>query len=410
MSARRHIHLDPVGGLAGDMFLAAVLHAWPELRDTLASAMRAAGLPADWRFEAAPGASAGIAGIRARISPPEGRAHPPTGSFRAIRARLEAAPLAPGARDRAIDIFRRLAEVEGEIHGVPAEDVHFHEIADWDSVADIAGAAAAIEALGPATWSVGDLPLGSGSVTAAHGRLPVPAPATALLLRGYRAVDDGVPGERVTPTGAAILAHLGAAQDARRPPGRLERIGHGLGTRDLPGLANMLRLLSLETAPAEAAGEGADGGGWRRDGEVGVVEFEVDDQSPEDLAAGIDRLRAAEGVLDVLQTPATGKKGRVALSIRLLCRPDALDAAIGACFLQTATIGLRWRTERRVELARAADAAGGRGAKTARRPGGRLTVKADMDDLARDAADRPERERLRRRIEGRGDNGGIRPD
>ncbi len=402
-----HVHLDPVGGIAGDMFLAAMMHAWPELEAPVIRAMRAAGLPDDWPVAVTDSASAGITGKRVRIGGARNHEHSQdhghghhhhhaTGSFKEIRARLLAALLESGVAERAVAIFRLLAEAEGEIHGKPVDEVHFHEIADWDSVADIVGAAAAIEAIGPASWSVGDIPMGGGSVKTAHGVLPVPAPATTLLLRGLRMVDDGLIGERVTPTGAAILAHLKPAQGGARPTGRLARTGHGLGTRDLKDRANMLRLLAFETSGAEAARS------WGQTGEVGVIAFEVDDQTPEDLAVGLDALRSTGGVLDVVQSGVMGKKGRLAVSVRVLCRCEAIDAAIEACFLQTTTIGLRWRIERRVELNRenivVDDSA--MGAKRVSRPDGRTTVKVDMDALARQAPTQGERARMRRRAEG----------
>jgi pyridinium-3,5-bisthiocarboxylic acid mononucleotide nickel chelatase len=397
-----HVHLDPVGGIAGDMFLAAVLHAWPELEAPVFGAMRAAGLPDDWSVEAISGASAGITGMRVAIVGDPGHHHHATGSFRQIRERLLGSALAPAVSARAVAIFHRLAEAEGEIHGKPIEDVHFHEIADWDSVADIVGAAAAIEAVGSTSWSVGDIPMGGGTVITAHGRLPVPAPATALLLRGARMVDDGITGERVTPTGAAILAHLEASQDRRRETGQLSRVGHGLGTRDLKGCANMLRLLAFEPAPVTATGD------WGRAGEVGVISFEVDDQTPEDLAVGIEAIRSSDGVLDVVQAPVTAKKGRLAISLRVLCRVEAIDRAIEACFLQTTTIGLRWRVERRVELTREdveIHASGATlGAKTVARPDGTTTTKVDIDALAGDGSTRRERARTRRRAEGSQDD------
>jgi len=386
-----HIHLDPVGGLAGDMFLGALLHGWPELEEEVVASVRAAGLPQSWTVTVVPGTSGGMTGNRFVVSG-EADGHP-VGRFRDIRSRLLAAPLAEGVRSRSLDIFSLLARAEARIHGVAVDDVHFHELADWDSVADIVGAAAAIEALGSASWSVGDLPMGSGTVMTAHGRMPVPAPATALLLAGYRLVDDGVPGERVTPTGAALLAHLQARQDGRRPSGTVQVSGHGLGTRMLEGMANILRVIALDTGQAAVRGA------------VGVISFEIDDQTPEELSAGLDRLRAQDDVLDVVQVPVTGKKGRVAVSVRVLCRTGAVQAVIEACFAQTTTIGLRWRTEERVELAREEVTIAGHGAKRVRRPDGTVTTKADLDALVDAATDHAGRARLRRRIEGEADDG-----
>ena len=325
----RHIHLHPLGGAAGDMFVACLLHAFPEHG---AAAIEAAAGLAHVGCRLLPHGDGTLTGSRFVVEDAghahghgHGHAH-----WRDIRARLEASPLAPAVRAHAIGIFAVLAEAEGRVHGVPADAVTFHEVGAADSVADIVAAAVVIEAVGPARWSVAPVPLGGGTVQTAHGIMPVPAPATALLLEGFAMHDDGIAGERVTPTGAAILRYLrcGAA------PGRgtLRRSGYGFGTRRLPGLSNCLRALVFEEEVA------APGHHHR---ELAVNGFEVDDQSGEDLATGLDRLRAVPGVHDVLQMAAFGKKGRLATHVQVLAAPDVLDAAVDACFRETTTIGLR---------------------------------------------------------------------
>ena len=169
-----HIHLDPLGGISGDMFIAALLDAWPEAGDGLETAMRAAGLPAEWTIESAPGRDGPLTGRRFAIRPPAAGKSRPTGHYAGIVARLEAAPLEAPVRDRAIAILTHLAEAEAEVHGIAVAEVHFHEIADWDSIADVVGAAWLIDRLGAAGWSVGPLPLGSGRVATAHGASAAP--------------------------------------------------------------------------------------------------------------------------------------------------------------------------------------------------------------------------------------------
>ena len=208
MGQRVHLHLDPLGGMAGDMFLAALLDAHPEHAEDTFAAMRAAGLPDSWQARLLRHDDGVLSGRRVAIEGPGDEVGAPPGHFRDIRANLGAAPLRPAVRERAIAIFTELAEAEAAVHGVPVDEVHFHEIADWDSVADIVGASWLIEALAPATWSVGVLPVGSGRIRTRHGPLTVPAPAAAYLLAGFAMHDDGVAGERVTPTGAAILRQL----------------------------------------------------------------------------------------------------------------------------------------------------------------------------------------------------------
>ncbi len=323
----RHIHLHPLGGAAGDMFVACLLDAFPEHR---AAAVEAAEGLASVRCRLLPHGDGTLTGSRFVVDDAphdhgHGHAH-----WRDIRARLEDSRLAPAVRAHAIGIFAVLAEAEGRVHGVPTDAVTFHEVGAADSIADIVAAAAVIAALAPARWSVASLPMGGGTVQTGHGTMPVPAPATALLLEGFAMHDDGITGERVTPTGAAILRYL----ECRAAPARgtLRRSGYGFGTRRLPGLSNCLRALVFEAEGAAAAP------GHR---ELAVISFEVDDQSGEDLATGLDRLRALPGVHDVLQMAAFGKKSRLAVHVQVLAAPDALDAAIEACFRETTTIGLR---------------------------------------------------------------------
>ena len=368
-----HIHLDPLGGIAGDMFLAAVFDAWPELAEGAIAAARAAGLPPAVEMATAAHTDHALAGTRLRIATGDNGPPAPPGRFAAITERLAAAPLSPPVRGRALAIFTVLAEAEARVHGIAAADVVFHEIGGWDSIADVVGAAHVIEALGATGWSVGPLPLGAGRIATAHGPLPAPAPATAVLLEGFPVIDDGIGGERVTPTGAAILRHLAAAPGLPRAPLRLSRSGIGFGTRTLPGISNVLRLMAFE----------GDAGAAQRAEAVGVIAFEVDDQTPEDLATGLDALRARDDVLDVVQIPAFGKKGRMLASIQVLCRPDALDGVIDACFYETSTIGLRWSRGMRTVLARRALAVGDgdTAVKVVTRPGAMRTAKAEADGL-----------------------------
>jgi pyridinium-3,5-bisthiocarboxylic acid mononucleotide nickel chelatase len=390
-----HLHLDPLGGIAGDMFLAAVLDARPELAGGTLAAMRAAGLPESWHLALKAHGDGTLAGRRLRIEPPDPVASTRPGSgtrYVEIRERIGTADLPGPVRQRAGDIFARLAGAEAAVHGVALEDVHFHELAAWDSVADIVGAASLVEALGQTTWSCGPLPKGGGRIATDHGALPVPAPAAAWLLEGFAMIDDGIGGERVTPTGAAILCHLAPAE--RLPPGswRLRASGAGFGSRRLQGVSNVLRVLAYEPV--------ASGG---IDEQVAVVSFEVDDQNPEELALGLDALRRIDGVLDVIQMPVFGKKGRLAAHVQLLARPGRLDAAIEACFIETTTIGLRWRIEARAVLQREAvsvrAAEGEIGVKLVRRPDGKRTAKAESHALGRAGGGQAGRTRLRRAAE-----------
>lgn len=393
--ARRHIHLDPVGGIAGDMFVAAVIDLCPEAEDDVRSALAALGLPRSVAY----GSIAGLVnGLHARLFTVDvGTAAPPTGAYPAIVGRIEAAALPQETKDRSLDIFARLAQAEAQVHGVPIEKVHFHEIADWDSIVDIVAAAALIARFGDASWSCGPLPRGGGLVKTQHGRLPVPAPATLAVAKGLRWHDDGIPGERVTPTGAAIVSHLlahnpagGQCLDggpAAIPDGALLGSGYGAGSKTFPNLPNVVRATLYDTSRATAE-------------RVAVISFEIDDMTGEELALAMDRLRGLSGVLDVGMAQSVGKKGRPRCDIRILAEPGALPAVGDACFAETTTLGFRHRIETRrvVERWPVMVEVAGRPvrAKAARRPGGVVTAKVESDDLAGHAGLRARRDIARR--------------
>ena len=245
VSVPRHLHLDPVGGVAGDMFAAAMLDAFPEFETAaLALVAEVTGGAARASLDRAP--KGGFAGAHLVIEAEHEHAHRHLSD---VRAMLEGcAALPPAATAIAVDIFTRLAEAEAQVHGTSVEAVRFHEVGALDSIADIALAGFLIDAAGAASWSCGPLPLGGGTVRTAHGMMPVPAPATARLMEGFETVDDGLAGERVTPTGAAILAHLRPRIVPRRPSAILAGSGTGFGTRILPDRPNALRVLVLEGA------------------------------------------------------------------------------------------------------------------------------------------------------------------
>src|SRR5258707_935184 len=222
------------------------------------------------------------------------------------------------------------------------------------------------------TWQ---LPLCSGQVETAYGRLPILAPATALLLEGFAVFDDGIPGERVTPTGAAIVRYLCRPNEVQRGTGVLVRSGVGLGTKSFPGISNVFRVICLQQKSEASSGHR----------ELLIVEFEVDDQSAEELAAGLDRIRNDAAVFDVIQIPAIGKKGRQASHIKILADPAKQEEVIALCFQQTTTIGLRFRATEAIALPRQTESVQVAGrqvrVKIVRRPGIGATAKAEADDL-----------------------------
>ncbi len=385
------IHFDALGGVAGDMVVAALLDAFPEHEAATFASVEASLAPVACtslahRDDVLQGRRFSVA-----LKPsPEPRHHDHDEHHRhggsgehqpaehrhwsTIRKGLCRADLAVGVRDNAIAIFEHLAAAEAQVHGIDIEHVVFHEVGAWDSIADIVAAAHLIVAIGADRWSVGPLPLGSGRVMTAHGPLPVPAPATTLLLRGFATIDDDIAGERVTPTGAAILKHLCGGASPASGIRTIARTGIGFGTRILPGLSNCLRVIAFDEAAL------ARPGGHR---EIGVVEFEVDDQSAEDLAMGLDYLRGHPDIFDVVQMPVSGKKGRMMTHVRVLVRATAMEEAIAACFRETTTIGLRHHVVAGATLDRHGLTVKVEGlpvrVKTVDRPGGR-TAKAEADD------------------------------
>ncbi|MFL5335319.1 MAG: nickel insertion protein, partial [Geminicoccaceae bacterium] len=249
------------------MFNAALIDAFPEHE---AGATAAAQSVAGVRCLASPHRDHVLTGRRFVVGEAAAQGDPGShhdhARWREIRARIEASSVPVGVKRHAVGIFARLADAEAHVHGIEVEAVTFHEVGSADSIADIVAAAWLIDALDGAAWSVGPLPLGSGQVRTAHGVMPVPAPATARLLEGFAVLDDGIAGERVTPTGAAILRHLAPVSRAGLT-GRIARSGFGFGTRRLPGISNVLRVLALEADPVRPQA------GTHR--ELAVIGFEV---------------------------------------------------------------------------------------------------------------------------------------
>jgi uncharacterized protein (TIGR00299 family) protein len=398
-----HIHLDPVGGVAGDMFVAALLDAFPDLERGLVETVQAAGAAGiacrleRHRDKTLQGRRFVVETARPHHHHHHDHDHDHV-HWAEIREHLTRTLPDPDILGHALGIFGLLAGAEARVHGVCEDEVAFHEVGAADSIADIVGAAFLIASLKARSWSTAPLPLGSGRIRTAHGVMPVPAPATVLLLEGLPTLDDGLEGERVTPTGAAILRYLGCAAGAAGEPRLLGRTGIGFGTKTFPDIPNCLRVLTFERLP----GQGFPQMSHR---ELAVLEFEVDDQSPEDLALGLDRLRALAGVYDVIQMPAFGKKGRMLAHIQLLGDSSSLDSVIAACFRETTTIGLRWRITGGAALNRRTEQVEARGrlfrVKVVDRPGAGATAKAEIEDVAGTEGGAAARTRLRAAAEDR---------
>lgn len=387
-----HIHLDLIGGIAGDMFVAGMLDCFTERTPDMDHLMFKSGFRDLVTLEREPANDGILSGTRFKVraaSEASGHDHR---HYRDIKKIIAGSDLDPGTKQHALGIFQLLAEAEARVHGTRIEDVAFHEVGAWDSIADIVCAAHMIEVTGAESWSVSKLPLGRGRVDTAHGSLPVPAPATSLLLEGFEFFDDGVEGERITPTGAAILKYLAPQQGLPEAALTLSRSGFGMGSKQFPGMSNTLRVLVFTESQAEV----------RQGDQVLQVEFEIDDQTPEDLALALERIRESDGVLDVLQMPAFGKKGRQVAAVRILARPEAETDLIRLCFDETTTLGVRRQLVSRSVLSReetlVKQGDGRYRVKLASRPGG-TSAKWEMDDVSNLQADHLGRKTIREQVE-----------
>ena len=251
---------------------------------------------------------------------------------------LEASELDGRIKDGAGRIFRRLAEAEARVHGTTVDHVHFHDVGAVDAIVDVTGAVVALSLLGIDAVHVSALPIGGGFVDGAHGRIPIPGPGTAELLRGFPVVDTDVRAELVTPTGAAILTTL-AAGAGRMPAMTVSAVGYGAGTRDFARSPNVIRCFVGE---ASAAGPTET---------IVQVETTIDDMSPQLYEPLMDRLFEA-GALDVFLTSVMMKKSRPGVVVTALCPPDARARIERVLFEESTTIGVRWSEWRRTPLAR----------------------------------------------------------
>lgn len=330
-------YFDCFSGASGDMILGALLDAGLPL-DELRRQLAALELPHfDVTVEKV--TKRGIGGSQARVVTAESA--PPHRRLSDIRQIIEKSRLDPKVKKDGIDIFTRLAEAEANVHRVAPQEIHFHEVGAMDAIIDVVGAVIGIHALGIDKIHCSPLNLGTGTVRCAHGLLPVPAPATALLVRGKPVYATPIEGELLTPTGAAILTTL-TESFGPMPAMTLESIGCGAGSADR-ALANMLRLF-IGAAPEASDGYESD--------QTAVIETTIDDMNPQIFDHLMDEAFRM-GALDIFLTPVQMKKNRSGTLVTVLCEPGMLHSLADLIFRQTTTIGLRWRIENRLKTARA---------------------------------------------------------
>ncbi len=375
--------LEPVGGIAGDMFLAAALDLGVD-RARLEAAL--ASLPVGgFRLEVTHKSDSSIHGTHVDVvpagAPPHARGLPE------ILDLIDRSALTPRAKAAARALFERIGRAEAKVHGIPVEEVHFHEVGAVDSIVDLCGAAVALDLLGWPRVVAAPPELGRGVVKTAHGPMPVPPPAVLELLAGKPVRPGGPPGEAVTPTGAAILAEL--CEVGPLPAFVPARVGYGLGTRTWPDRPNLLRMtlgrLAAEARPA-AGPEGAPAADalW-------VLEANLDDCTGEWVARAVEAALEA-GALDAWAAPLTMKKGRPGVLVGALCEEARRAAVTAALFAETTTLGVRRHRVEREVLGRRIDtvetAYGPVRVKVALREGRVVGVHPEYDDCAARARER----------------------
>jgi uncharacterized protein (TIGR00299 family) protein len=341
------LYLDCFAGISGDMFLGALLDLGVT-EDALRAELAKLKLPG-YTISTRRVVKQNISATKFDCIEKPPALHPPpprlrrTGEHRGyteIAGMITGSGLSENVKRRALSVFRRLGEVEAKIHGVPLEQIHFHEVGAVDSIVDIVGACIAVEALGADEIQASPPRLGSGFVETAHGRFPVPAPATLELLKGIPVRSSDEPVELVTPTGAALLAEFCTRYGAM-PAMSIERIGYGAGSRDLDKAPNVLRAV---------LGEAASGASSDSD-TVGVIETNIDDMNPQLYGDVTERLLAA-GALDVFLTPVQMKKNRPGILLTVLCERNHVDALAELLLTHTTSFGVRVHEAQRRKLAR----------------------------------------------------------
>jgi uncharacterized protein (TIGR00299 family) protein len=333
----RALHFDCFSGISGDMTLGALIDLGVD-EGAIRSALDSLGLPI--RLEVNKIRKGGFAATEVRVEAPEEDTHRHLPDVEEILGR---GSLTGRQRELALRIFRRLAEAEAAAHGMPLEKVHFHEVGALDSIADIAGAAVALDLLGAERITSRAVPTGSGMVKCAHGLMPIPAPGTAALLKGVPLAASPIKAELTTPTGAAILTTI-VQQWVETPAMTIERIGHGAGRREFIEQPNLLRLFLGVSADAPNPEE--------RD-TVWMLETNLDDVPAEVVGYCFESLFAA-GALDVFSTPVQMKKNRPGVLVSVLAPAASVPALEAILFRETATLGVRRYPVERSKLRREA--------------------------------------------------------
>lgn len=348
----RVLFLEPVGGIAGDMFLAAAIDLGVEVK-ALEEGLRSLGVPG-WKFALSRQERHAITGTHLDVVQDAKEEHPHR-SYRDIDALVAKSALPDRAKQVALTIFKNIGEVEAKIHGTTLEAIHFHEVGGVDSIVDICGAALALHLLGWPEVFTTPPPLGSGTIRIAHGTVPIPVPATMELLKDRPVKFEGK-GELTTPTGAAILKTL--ATFAQPPELIIERIGYGVGTKDWPDRANVLRAsIGQRTSDTTST--------------LTMLECNLDDASGQLVGSLLETLMS-RGALDVWVTPVLMKKSRPAQVLSVLCDASKRAVLLDTLLVESTSLGVRESQVSRIALERRFD--------TVQTPYGPVQVKIGLRD------------------------------
>ena len=369
------VYFDCPSGAAGDMILASLLDAGAPL-DRLTEELAALGLPG-WELSVRQVMKGPFRATKVDVMI-DRSAHRVHRSLSDVLSILAASTLSGQVKTDAARIFTRLADAEARVHGSTREAIHFHDVGAVDAIVDVVGSVLALGLLGVERLHCSALPIGGGTVDGAHGKIPMPGPGTAELLRGVPVVDTGVRAELVTPTGAAILTTL-ASDFGRMPAMTLASVGYGAGTMELPGVPNVVRCFVGEAS--ESAG----------DETIVQLETTIDDMSPQLYEPLMERLLDG-GALDVFLTPVIMKRSRPGVVLTALCPRERVDELLRLLFEESSTIGVRWAERRRARLERQVlsvpTAYGVISCKVSRLHGRVVTVTPEFTDVARVAREK----------------------
>lgn len=319
------LYLDCPMGISGDMFLAALIDLGVDPKMILRELKK---LPVDKiDVEIKKVARHSITGTTFKVRLAESHHHR---TFRDIKKIIEESSLAPKVKRLSIDIFKLIAEAEGKIHGIKADEVHFHEIGAMDSIIDIVGAAIAVDSLKVNNVAASPIALGTGWAKTMHGTIPIPAPATLEILKGVPTAASTAPFELTTPTGAAIVKTL-ASSFGPMPSMTIVAAGYGAGKKDFKESANLLRAV-IGTSSGNGTVEGVE--------KLIVLETNIDDMSPQVAGYLLDKL-LEKGALDAFYTPAQMKKGRPGVLLTVLTNNEKKDGLLDVIFAESTTIGVR---------------------------------------------------------------------